>query len=89
MEHEPDHFRFVEADFDEVVSGAQRPQVVCVIATVEFRMFLQDGVVTSFELIAPIVHVSVRDLVPCAFIAFPPPCLRPCGTAPSMAVRIE
>ncbi len=46
VQHEPDGFRFVETNFDEVVAGAERAKVIGVVAAIEFGVLFENGVVT-------------------------------------------
>src|SRR6266436_3329007 len=49
VQHKPDAFRFIEADFDEVVAGAQRSEMIRMIAPIELRMLFENGVITRLE----------------------------------------
>jgi hypothetical protein len=43
VQHEPDAVGLVEADFDEVVAGAQRAQVLVVVGLPQVRVLFDDA----------------------------------------------
>jgi hypothetical protein len=90
VQHEPDALGFVEADFDEVVAGAQRAQVLVVVAVVQARVFLDDAL-EARQQPSPTGRrpVAAGGCAPCQlpWSRLPRPTVRPCGTALSMAAR--
>src|ERR1700682_2546828 len=68
VQHEPYVFRFIETNFDEVVAGAQRAEVIRLIAAIEFRVFFQNGVVTRLERLPGFV-VARGNFGPGAYVA--------------------
>src|SRR5436309_14467216 len=71
VEHEPNVFRFIQANFDEVIAGAERAEMIRMIAAIELWMFFENGVVARLERL-PDFLVAQGDLSPSAHIAAAP-----------------
>jgi hypothetical protein len=68
VKHEPDLTDFIQANLDEVISGPQRSQMICVVAAVKLGVLGQNRIITRLQL-APNVHGTARDFTPCATVA--------------------
>src|SRR5882724_2096983 len=71
VQHEPHIFRFIQANFDEVIAGAERAEMIRMIAPIEFRMLFENGVVARLERLPDLI-VARRNLSPSADIAAAP-----------------
>ena len=63
VQHEPHIFSFIQANFDEVIAGAERAEMIRIISTIEFRMLFQNGVVARLERLPDLI-VARRNLPP-------------------------
>ena len=70
VEHEPNLFVFIQADFDKMITGAERTEMIHVITAIELRVFINYRFVTDLEL-APHTDLPLRELAPCSPIAAP------------------
>ena len=68
VKHEPDVVRLVEADFNEMIAGAESAEMIGVIAAIKLGMFFEDGVIARLEIEPGVFGVSGDD-VPSAQIA--------------------
>ena len=89
VQHDPDLLALVEADLDEVVAGAERAEMIDVVACDRAcGYFVDDRVVAALQLAATRVDVAAGGFAPgAACRSLPPLSVRPCGTAFSIAVR--
>ena len=67
VQHEPDVIRFVETNFDEMVAGAQRAQVVGVVAAIQLGVLGQNRIVARLQR-TPDFKAATGNLTPCAAI---------------------
>src|SRR5437879_12977728 len=71
VQHEPNIFRFIQANFDEVIAGAERAEMIRVIASIELWMLFENSVVARLERLPDFI-VAQRNLPPSARIAAAP-----------------
>src|SRR5882724_9221503 len=71
VQHEPNIFRFIQANFDEVIAGAEGAEMIRVIAAIELWMLFENGVVARFERLPDFI-VAYRNLPPSAHVAAAP-----------------
>src|SRR5207237_5048985 len=69
MKHEPDILRFIQTDFDEMVTRSECAEMVRMIAAIQLRVLREYSVVTSFQLAQPDASIALRNIMPCAPIA--------------------
>src|SRR6266852_5455919 len=71
VQHEPDVFPFIQANFDEVIAGAERAEMIRVIASIELWMLFENSVVARLERLPDFI-VAQRNLPPSARISDAP-----------------
>ncbi len=88
VQQEPDVLVLIEADLDEMVPRAQRPEVIDALHMIQLRILVDDRLDTPAPSspTRPRDAPEHRDHAPRSF--FPPLSVRPCGTAFSIAVRM-
>src|SRR5579871_3125372 len=69
MQHEPHGLQLVQAHLNEVVAGSQRPQMICVVSTIQLWMLRQDRIIASLQLAGPDRLIARRNLMPRSAIA--------------------
>src|SRR6266403_1101113 len=49
VQHEPHIFGFIQANFDEVIAGAERAEMIRMIAAIELRVLFENRIVARLE----------------------------------------
>src|SRR6266508_2708065 len=71
VQHKPYLIALIEADFDKMIAGPQRTQMIHIIAAVELWILLDKNFVAVLQL-APHADLPLRQLAPCSPITTSP-----------------